>query len=215
MPASSPTEEWLFWLERRHEEERTRIARELHDAVGANLTLAKFSLARLRKVCPGEDAANLIAELKQRLDDGIRQTNAIGSTLKPGMLNAAGLSAVVESLVLRFCERKGIVCEEATFPDTIAPEAIATPIYRIAENLLAMIAELPLSAIAAGLTSINDEIVMRVSVRGSEGQLIALNLGTVEWGWIALRANHLGGSVCVDQIPPDQSRITVTIPMER
>ncbi len=214
MRAPSSIEEWLAWLDARQEEERIRIAHGLHDLIGANLTLARFTLARLQQVCSDAGAVELAAELGQRLDNAIQHTNEISCALRPGMLNAAGLSSALESLFTSFCESAGIACREMDLPDLVAPEAVATPVYRIAESTLAMFSQARPRALTVSMGLRGRVLALEVKARGVAGGVFDSGASRIEWGWIALRAKLLHGRAAIEAVPPDATVIKIAIPLE-
>ena len=80
------------------EEERKRIARELHDELGQRLTALKMELASLRP--PGAPACDpqRIRSLLEMIDDTVAAVRRIAADLRPLMLDDLGLNAAIESL---------------------------------------------------------------------------------------------------------------------
>src|SRR6185369_15353756 len=97
------------------EQEKTRIARELHDELGQSLTMLQMDVAWCKgKLPPGEDG------LSQRLDKmaglltgTVAATRRIATDLRPLVLDDLGLVPAVESLTESFSQRTGIRCELA------------------------------------------------------------------------------------------------------
>jgi signal transduction histidine kinase len=91
------------------EDERARLARELHDELGALLTAAKLDVARLRRAL-GEahaqpQAGERLASLSRTLDHGIALKRQIIEDLRPSALNNLGLAAALEILARDFARR--------------------------------------------------------------------------------------------------------------
>ena len=99
-------------LELAREEERTQIARELHDQLGQSLTAMKFDLAWLSDRL-GEKDATLAQKAKTvtaQMDTMIKTVRRIATELRPGMLDDLGLAASIEWQAADFEKRTGIVC---------------------------------------------------------------------------------------------------------
>ncbi|HEX4511793.1 MAG TPA: CHASE3 domain-containing protein [Burkholderiaceae bacterium] len=97
-------------LQTAREDERSMLARELHDELGGLLTAAKLDLARLRSrlVNTGADIGERMAHLVQTLDEGIALKRRIIEDLHPSSLNNLGLKAALEILCTEFAERSEI-----------------------------------------------------------------------------------------------------------
>lgn len=125
-------------LQRRIEDERTRIAREVHDELGAALTAIRFELSLGARDMAGPGAsreAHMAAIL--RVDETIRAMQRICGDLRPSLLDHLGLWAAIEWLAEDFSERTGIRCTvdldrqaEVRDPDR------ATALFRIVQEAL-------------------------------------------------------------------------------
>jgi len=127
------------YLQSVREDEKTRIARELHDEMGGILVGAKMDVAAVAKALGKSDPqieARLVRALKS-LDDGIAVKRRIIEDLRPTLLDNLGLGAALDWLVRGTCERAGLACQinldDAT--DELPPEQSIT-IYRIVQEAL-------------------------------------------------------------------------------
>ncbi len=121
------------------EEERTRIARELHDGISQILIGVRYAidLAR-RKVESGtEGAPEAIGKGSEALNGAIKEVRRLSHDLRPGALDDLGLSAALEALTHNFTERTGIAVslEAVAFKNMLQPEA-RTALYRVAQEAL-------------------------------------------------------------------------------
>lgn len=93
-----------------HEEERRRIAHELHDEVGQALTIAKMRMQMARNALP--DDADDVRDRLEMLDDLIRETlqdvRALSHELRPPLLDEMGWEPALESLCESFSQRTGL-----------------------------------------------------------------------------------------------------------
>lgn len=80
------------------ENERKRIARDLHDEVGAMLSVVKLNVGRIEKKTEEEKAKSLATETKSYLDDVILQVRRISRSLLPPSLEKLGLFYAIEEL---------------------------------------------------------------------------------------------------------------------
>ncbi len=97
-------------LQTAREDERGRLARELHDELGGLLTAAKLDVARMRKRLPSasEEVTERIGHLVTTLDAGIALKRRIIEDLRPSSLTNLGLVPALEILCTEFTERSGI-----------------------------------------------------------------------------------------------------------
>ncbi|WP_308924935.1 histidine kinase [Janthinobacterium sp. J1-1] len=125
------------------EQERTRLARELHDDLGGNLTAIKMALAMLTRRLPAGDA--LLQEKAGYVDDlvdrSIDAVHRISLDLRPSMLDL-GLVAALDWQVREFARQAGIDCAFASNRKEIELSLDqATTLFRIAQEALTNIAK--------------------------------------------------------------------------
>ncbi|HEY8975126.1 MAG TPA: CHASE3 domain-containing protein [Burkholderiaceae bacterium] len=94
-------------LQTAREDERSRLARELHDELGGLLTAAKLDVARMRsRLSAGPpEVLERMVHLVKTLDEGIALKRRIIEDLRPSSLNNLGLKAALEILCTEFAER--------------------------------------------------------------------------------------------------------------
>ncbi len=135
-------------LESLLEEERIRIAREIHDELGQTLTGLKMDLLRAERMTEALEsspAANALLDTlvgATELTDGISATvQEIATALRPGVLDKLGLGAALQYEARRFRERTGLLCEtrlpEPEYPLT---GEISTTLFRIFQECLTNVA---------------------------------------------------------------------------
>jgi PAS domain S-box-containing protein len=126
------------------EEERTRIARELHDELGVGLTCLKIDLSRLHTMAsegagagPRKKAEDKIRSMIEQIDTTIASVQRLVTELRPAVLDDLGLVAAIEWQCQDFQKRTGIPCTCVTSADDIAMERErATAIFRICQEAL-------------------------------------------------------------------------------
>jgi PAS domain S-box-containing protein len=126
------------------EDERRRIARDMHDQFGEQLTALSLRIALLTEACaPGADLAGHLAALEtiaQRLD---RDVDQLVWQLRPTALDDLGLRAALTNYIQEWSQRAHIAAELHTsglLDDRLAPE-VETALYRIAQEALNNVAK--------------------------------------------------------------------------
>jgi PAS domain S-box-containing protein len=129
-------------LQMAREEERKRVAREIHDELGQALTAIKIELSSLLFEWPAEQKPSRRAESIARLvDTTIQSVRRISTELRPGILDALGLAAAVEWAAEEFQTRTGTRCRVDLPNETIeVDQDLATTVFRILQEALTNIA---------------------------------------------------------------------------
>ena len=109
----------MAFLHKVREEERTGIARELHDELGQSLTALRLELGWLRKHCAPLGAAVLerAAAAYGLVEQSVQSLRRISEGLRPGMLDVLGLCAALEHLAATFAVHSGLSCSFAADRD--------------------------------------------------------------------------------------------------
>lgn len=118
------------------EDERQRLARELHDELGGLLTAAKLDLARVRS--GGELSPKLaerVQKINDRLNDGIALKRRIIEDLRPSALDQLGLTASLRALCQDAADGLGIEIEQVLDEVDLAPDVNLT-VYRLVQESL-------------------------------------------------------------------------------
>ena len=114
------------------EEERLRIARELHDEVGQALTAV---LLQLDRAAAGGEPRERIAEAREAARATLEEVRAIARNLRPEALDDLGLAAALRQLCNE-AERAGVQVERRISPDVrLAPE-VEVVVYRVAQEAI-------------------------------------------------------------------------------
>jgi signal transduction histidine kinase len=124
------------------EDERSHLARELHDELGGLLTAAKLDLARMRTrlAQAGPEVAERVEHLKATLDAGIALKRRIIEDLRPSSLDNLGLVPALQILCSDWSARSEVPVALELEPLTLSPErALAT--YRLVQEALTNVAK--------------------------------------------------------------------------
>ena len=199
------------------EEERTRVAREIHDELGQALTAIKLDLTALLRDLPPdqEPAVRRCQSSSKLLDEAIQSVRRIATDLRPGVLDDLGLVAAVEWAVDEFQARTGIQCH-VSLPDVdIAMDAAhATALFRIFQETLTNVARhANATQVNVRLDRQNGDLSLEVRDDGkgipekqiSAGQSLGI-LGMRE------RALLLGGELTISGGPGKGTIVKVRIP---
>ncbi len=136
------------YLQSVREEERTRIAREVHDELGQALTGLKMDLAWLEKKLAEathlpslRTVRQMTRQMPEVVDEIISAIRKIATELRPGVLDDLGLEAAIEWQIQDFQKRTGIKCEFVSeLKDTRLSQDRATAAFRIFQETLTNIA---------------------------------------------------------------------------
>lgn len=135
--------ELAAFLQTVREEERTHIARELHDELGQALTALRLDLGWLRgKAAPlGEPTSQRVTAALGVVEQSIVSLRRISEDLRPAMLDSLGLAAALENHATQFAERTGIACElRMNREEFEVGDTLATTVFRIVQEALTNVA---------------------------------------------------------------------------
>jgi len=198
------------------EEERTRIAREIHDELGGTLTAVKIALVQLEKKLPAgaERALEHARSTAELVDSAMNATRRIATELRPGILDL-GIVAAIEWQAAEFEKRMEIPCQVACADREIklAGET-STALFRIFQEALTNIAKhAGASQVEVELEASDSDVRLLVhdNGRGMAGAQPGKRAG---FGILGMkeRANNLGGEASVKR---SRGGTTVTVRLPR
>ena len=128
-------------LLRLQDEERRRIARELHDSTAQNLLAISLNAARLQDLARGgggEQTARVAAEIVGLAEQSLQEIRTLSYLLHPPLLDDIGLESALRWLAKGFGDRSGIAVEDRVDALGVAlPPDHATALFRVAQEALA------------------------------------------------------------------------------
>jgi signal transduction histidine kinase len=201
------------------EEERTQIAREIHDEFGQALTRLKIDLSRLSKKLPkNQEVLTVdIQTMGKLIDDTIQLIRKISTELRPGVLDALGLVSAIEWQVEDLKNRTEIQFEfSSTLEDAGLSRDLSTTLFRILQETLTNIVRHAQATHAKiGIKEDDGFIILTVEDNGkgiterevSDSKSLGL-LGIRE------RALILGGGVHIRGSKGRGTRVEVKIPVK-
>ncbi len=209
-----------IYLQYVREEERTRIAREVHDELGQALTGLKLDLAWISGRLPRSQRPLLdkLETMAGHVDETIQSVRRIATELRPGILDDLGLVAALEWQANEFQSRTGIECHvSSTLHDTLLDADLNTAFFRIFQETLTNIMR-HAGATRVDVQSTLEHGVLILTVRDNGRGILA---GEVKdrrsIGLLGMeeRAALLGGEFKITGEPGRGTLVTVKIPLSR
>jgi PAS domain S-box-containing protein len=200
------------------EQEKNRIARELHDDLGQALTMLQMDVAWCREKMPAGEAS-LVPRLDRMaalLAATVAATRRIAADLRPLLLDDLGLVPAVEWLVDNFRQRANIPCELAVSnPGMHVPASHSTAVFRVVQEALTNItkhAEATRVEVAIDLQSTALAVSIRDDGKGFDSAH-ARKAGSFGLLGLRERAYLLGGDATITSRPGTGTVIEVLLPI--
>ena len=199
------------------EEERKRVAREIHDQLGQALTAIKMDVSSLVHEMPEDQRrqSTRTQAILTLVDETIRSVRRIATELRPGMLDDLGLVATIEWAGEEFGARTGTQCRLDLPPDDIVVDPdTAVAIFRIFQETLTNVARhANAKEVQARLAIENGNLTLEVHDNGSGIPREKLQKGR-SLGILGMRerATLLGGDLSITGIPGKGTAVRVWIP---
>jgi signal transduction histidine kinase len=211
-------------IESAREEERTGIAREIHDVLGQSLTAIKMELAWIgrRVSSPGDiDRAALedrVSALTGLTDQMIDQVRRISSELRPGVLDDLGLLAALDWQAQDFERHTGLTCVFRTNVTQLEPfdRALSTAVFRIVQEALTnVIRHAEATRVDVSFAIDGEGLRVEVSDDGKGIAPDAMTPGSLGVLGIRERARRLGGTATVAAAPGRGTVVSLRVPPAR
>lgn len=204
------------------EEERTGIAREIHDELGQWLTALKMDVAWIlrRLSADGSMPRDVLVEKLQAMsdmtDDVIRQVRRISAELRPGVLDDLGLIAALEWQAQEFEKRTGTMCTiRTTMKDARLDRNLSTAVFRIFQEALTNVARhAQATHIDVRLAGDGDSLRLDVEDDGKGIPSEAVHSpGSLGLLGIRERARRLGGKATVRRAGSSGTLVSLVLPL--
>ncbi len=205
-------------LQKVREDERIRIAREIHDELGQQLTVLKMDISWLKKKIESDDpkVVQKMSDLMHVIDTTVKTVRKISSDLRPSLLDDLGLIAALEWHSQEFEKRSGIkITFVSALPELEVNTSVATAMFRIFQETLTNVGRhANASAVEATLTQEDGKLIMRIR---DDGKGFSLNeiadkktlgiLGMQE------RISIINGEYRIDSSPGLGTLVEVKVPI--
>jgi signal transduction histidine kinase len=201
-------------LQTAREDERHRLARNLHDELGALLTSAKLDAARLRSRLPASPPEGLerLNHLVETLNSSIALGRRIIEDLRPSTLSNLGLIATLEILAREYGKTSGITVH-CTLEPVKLPPAAELVVYRLVQEAITNITKYARAKqVWIGLAPRNGEAQITVRDDGVGFDVTALPRSAYGLLGMRYRVEASGGSLKITSAPGQGTLIQVTLP---
>jgi two-component system, NarL family, sensor histidine kinase UhpB len=196
------------------ERERRRLARELHDELGQNLTGLVLQLEGLGRAAPRELQAT-VDQVQETARQSAEEVRDIARGLRPQALDEFGLRSALITLATGFAERSGLQVRHELAPvlPELAPEQDLA-VYRIAQEGLTNVARhAEATGVLISLVAEDGQVVLRVRDDGRGiDERAAHNAGGL--GGMRERAMLIGGRLVVTRVRPSGTEVLFELPVE-
>jgi len=199
------------------EDERTHIARELHDQLGQSLAVLKLEISWLAQRAPDSVMTRKLEEMNQTADSIIQSVARISTGLRPAVLDILGLEAAISWQSQEFAQQTGIACElRARLDNMKLDTSVATAVFRIFQEALTnVIRHSKASRVTVDLRLEGSVVVLEVADDGvglPPSRFRGHSLGLLGMGE---RARRLGGECVVNQRQPTGTLVSLRVPLRQ
>jgi signal transduction histidine kinase len=202
------------------DEERRRIARDLHDTTGQTLAAMKMTTALIQRTAVGAELQQLTADLNQLTDEAVQAIRTTSYLLHPPLLDEAGIASAVQWFVDGFAKRSGIkiCCEIAPNLDR-PPRNHELVLFRVLQESLTNVhRHSRASAANVSLTMQGDHFILEIADNGtgiSEESIKRFReaAGEAGVGLVGMRerVHELAGRLEIQSVP-GRTAIRVALP---
>lgn len=197
------------------EDERRRLARELHDGIGQNLTALKHRLAQLGEGLPAGHLARLEAAISL-CHDTLEDTREMSRLLRPPILDDLGLEAALRWLARSIGESSGLAVELELECLPPLDGDVQTLLFRVAQEALNNVAKHARArSVLVRLVGRGPHLLLHVADDG-QGCVAerAVGRGGSGLGGMRERLRLYGGTLQFHSAPGEGTRLRVTVPVE-
>jgi len=197
------------------EDERRRIARELHDSTSQNLTSLIVGLRMMEVQCSQCASPTKASDLRQVASHTLDEVHDLSMRLRPRVLDDLGLAAALERLVSEWQARHKIPVDVAIQLNERLPGDVETAIYRIVQETLTNIARHAQAHSASIMVERHGDIVRAIVEDDGVGFDVNTSQGERHLGLLGMRerAELLNGTLTVEAAPKHGTSIYIEIPL--
>lgn len=198
------------------EEERRRIARELHDSTSQSLTSLKMSLQILQANCNSPQVDSQVNDLRQVVDHTLDEVHDLAIQLRPAALDDLGLAVALERYTHEWRARHNIAVDMVIhLGKQRLPQEIETALYRIVQEALTNVARHAAAQTVSVLVERRRGDVVAVIEDDGRGFMLDKTIGKRHLGLLGIRERSelLGGTLSLESAPQEGTSVFVTIPV--
>ena len=215
--------EFAGYLQTMREQEKARIALDIHDDLGSALTALKMETYLLKRELSAEmekqQLLQRVESMSQMLFNAITSMRNIITDLRPAILDDLGLLAALKWQAEKFQQRTGIKCWCECIGEKCREERLndqlSINLFRIFQEALANVEQHSgATRVDVELIPERDDVVMTICDNGN-GFPVGVTVGSTSYGLRGMgqRAKLLGGKIRFDSMPGVGLSVTVTLPM--
>jgi two-component system sensor histidine kinase UhpB len=219
MRAQQQLQELSSHIQDAKEQERLRIAREIHDEIGSLLTAIKIDLLWLNQRLPKENQllTDKAKTMEALVNKAITSASNLAQSLRPGSLDYFGIIAAIEIEAQEFSKRSGVSCTIIKSQESIdLPETHSISLFRILqETLNNILKHAKAKNVQVEIVKGEDHIELIISDDGvGFGDNARNKPRSFGLRGIHERVEHLGGSVKIASTLGKGTQIAIFIPLE-
>jgi signal transduction histidine kinase len=199
------------------QDERSRIARELHDSISQELFSIQALAGGLRRTLPpGSDVLPAVQTMERTAGDTMREMRSLLLALRPVALDEAGLASAIEAVCRGYTERLGVqVSADITAADL--PPSVEHAILRVTQEAVAnAVRHSGASLVTVRLRAGPREATLEIADDGHGFDVLAREKSSAGLGLRAMRdrvAEH-GGQFAIMSTSRDGTTVRATVPLE-
>lgn len=207
-----------IYMDSRMEEERKKIAREIHDGLGQLLTALKIDMSWIKKkIISRQDGLDeKITSMIKLLDSGVKMVQKISMELRPGILDDLGLISAIKMQSREFWKRNGIKCETIFEPEEFEVDyELSTTVFRVLlEAFTNIVRHSKATKVQVLLTKENTTLILEIRDNGI-GILDEQIASPLSFGLIGIRERVYvwRGKVKIKGIPGQGTVLKIEIPL--
>lgn len=205
------------------EDERRRIARELHDQIGQILTAVKMNLHAVQQFCQGSEAGSYVKDNIEAVDAALRLVRDLSVDLRPPILDDLGLTTALRWYVDRYTKRTGLSVDVLIdLPDENErfSRDLETACFRIAQEALTnVVRHAKATHVVVRLSRNADALLLTVKDNGIGFDVERLRNRAPRVATLGLismqeRAYAAGGTIELDSAPASGTEIRFSLPLD-
>ncbi|MCB0062149.1 MAG: HAMP domain-containing protein, partial [Caldilineaceae bacterium] len=199
------------------EDERKRIARDLHDDVGQALTSTLVQIKLLQQACSGENTLNALTRLRAVVDQTLTTVRLLSRQLRPSVLDDLGLAIALERYSNEFTHHYPTLTVDLHYDLTERlPGAVEISLYRIIQEAMTNVARHSGATVLSVLVTLRERHVQAIIEDNGRGFAVSetlRNKSSVGLHSMTERAELLDGNIQIES-NADGTTIFIEIPLE-